>query len=76
VLSRLQPDGTTVTGVFVAEKDVARWVPVTLAAREDDRVAVEPIEGGALSAGAQVLTAGHIDLADGSAIAVTAEPAP
>ncbi|MDQ3369135.1 MAG: efflux RND transporter periplasmic adaptor subunit, partial [Myxococcota bacterium] len=65
VISRLS--GSTVgTGVFVADAGVARWVPVKVAARADDRVAVE----GALEPGAPVLVAGHVELSDGSKIAL------
>jgi RND family efflux transporter MFP subunit len=66
VLSRLQPDGTIATGVLVADEGAARWVPVTVVAREDDRVAIQ----GAVAPGAQVLIAGHVDLAEGSPIQV------
>jgi RND family efflux transporter MFP subunit len=68
VLSRMQAEGTIATGVLVAAGKVARWVPVTVAAREDDRVAIEPASP--LAAGARVLVAGHVDLADGSPIQV------
>ena len=50
---------------------VARWVPVKVAAREEDRVAIEPVS--ALAPGAQVLVAGHVDLTDGSRIQVAAD---
>lgn len=66
VLSRLQANGTLVVGVLVAGDGVARWVAVREVAREGDRVAVE----GPLPAGAKVLVAGHVDLSDGSKIAV------
>ena len=71
VLSRLQADGTIATGVLVAERDVARWVPVKVAAREDDRVAIEAAS--ALAPGALVLVAGHIDLTHGSRIQVAGQ---
>lgn len=74
VLSRLQPDGTIATGVLVAEREVARWVPVKVAAREGDRVALEEAAG--LAAGASVLVAGHIDLAEGSRIQVASGERP
>ncbi|MGE0868569.1 MAG: efflux RND transporter periplasmic adaptor subunit [Kofleriaceae bacterium] len=67
VLSRLQPDGTVATGVFIAtQAGVARWVLVKEIAREGDRIAVEA----KLPAGTQVLVAGHVDLTDGSKILV------
>jgi len=72
VLSRLQPDGTIASGVLVADGAVARWVPVKIAAREDDRVAVEAAAG-ALAPGARVLVAGHVDLSQGSPIQVAPE---
>lgn len=76
VLSRMQPDGTLVTGVLVAEGDRARWVPVRVAAREEDRAAIEPTAGGAaVAAGARVLVAGHIDLTDGSKIQLAGKAA-
>lgn len=68
VLQRLQPTGVTEAGVLVDVEGAARWVPVRIVAREGDRVAVEP--RGQLAAGAMVLTAGHVDLADGSAIEI------
>jgi hypothetical protein len=43
-------------------------VPVVVAAREDDRAAIEP--AAPLAPGAHVLVAGHIDLADGSPIQI------
>jgi len=65
VLSRLQPDGKVSTGVFIAlTGDVARWVPIKEVAREGDLVAVEA----ELPPGSRVLTAGHVDLSDGSRI--------
>jgi membrane fusion protein (multidrug efflux system) len=71
VLSRLQPDGTMATGLLVADGEVARWQPVTVLAREGERAAVEPIGGGGLAVGANVLVAGHVDLGDGARIQVT-----
>ena len=68
VLSRLQPDGTILTGVLVADHEVARWVPVKVTVREEERTAIEPAS--ALASGARVLVAGHIDLTDGSRIQV------
>lgn len=67
MLSRLQPDGTVVTGVFVARGGAARWVPAKEITRDGDVVAIEAD----VAAGAQVLIAGHVDLADGSAVAVS-----
>jgi RND family efflux transporter MFP subunit len=72
VLSRLRPDGTIATGVLLADRDVARWLPVKVAAREDDRMAIEAAPG-SLAPGARVLVAGHVDLTDGSRIQVAAE---
>jgi RND family efflux transporter MFP subunit len=74
VLSRLQPDGTIATGVLIADGEVARWVPVKVAAREDDRVAIE-VASGALAPGTRVLVAGHVDLTHGSPIQVAADRA-
>jgi multidrug efflux system membrane fusion protein len=68
VLSRLGADGVIATGVLIADGEVARWLPVTVVAREDARVA---IEASGLDAGARVLAAGHVDLVDGSRIQVT-----
>lgn len=67
VLSRLQPTGSVATGVFVADADVARWVPVKTIARDGDRIGVE----GALGPNARVLIAGHVDLTDGSKLKVS-----
>lgn len=67
VLSRLQPTGAVATGVFVADADVARWVPVKTIARDGDRIGVE----GALGPDARVLIAGHVDLTDGSKLKVS-----
>ncbi|HLU66852.1 MAG TPA: efflux RND transporter periplasmic adaptor subunit [Kofleriaceae bacterium] len=74
VLSRMMPDGSIATGVLVARDEVAGWVPVSLLAREDERAAVQP-DGAALEPGALVLVAGHVDLADGSPITITADSA-
>jgi hypothetical protein len=71
VLSRLGADGALADGVLVAEGEVARWVPVRRLAQDGDRIAVE----GEVAAGVRVLVSGHVDLADGSAIQVTGEPA-
>jgi RND family efflux transporter MFP subunit len=64
VLSRLQPNGAVASGVFVANAETARWVPVREVTRDGDRVAIE----GELQPGAKVLVSGHVDLADGSRI--------
>lgn len=66
VLSRLQPSGQIATGVFVADSGAARWVPVTVVARDDSRIAIE----GSAAPGASVLVGGHVDLMDGSKIKV------
>ena len=73
VLSRLQPGGEVTTGVLVADGEVARWVEVTVTAREDDRVAIEST-GEPLAPGTRVLVAGHVDLTDGSRIQLAADP--
>lgn len=70
VLSRLQSAGVLATGVLIADGDVARWVPVTVVARDGDRVAVESPDE-MLVPGARVLVAGHVDLPDGSRIQIT-----
>ncbi len=67
ILSRLRPDGTVATGVFVAQGDVARWTPVTPVVRDGERTAVE---APGLPPGARVLVTGHIDLADGSRVTI------
>ena len=86
VLSRLMPDGRIETGVFIADEGFARWVRVEVMAREGDRVGVAPAPAPALRdpestassvqlvEGAKVLTAGHVDLTDGSPIKVAQEP--
>ena len=74
VLSRLRETGEVDSGVFVAEGAQARWRPVTVTARDGDRVAVA-VSGGALPAGARVLVAGHVDLVDGSPITIATAPA-
>jgi RND family efflux transporter MFP subunit len=67
VLSRLQPDGKVIVGVFVErEAGVARWIAVQETAREGDRVAIT----GELPDGAKVLVTGHVDLSDGAKIVV------
>ena len=73
VLSRLGPDGTIATGVMVADGKVARWVPVTVAAREGERVAVE---GAGVTPGVKVLVSGHLDLGDGSPIQMASDREP
>jgi multidrug efflux pump subunit AcrA (membrane-fusion protein) len=67
VLSRLQPSGQIVTGVFVDHAGVAKWVAVIVVARDDKRVAIE----GAIGEHARVLVGGHVDLMDGGHIKVT-----
>src|SRR5690606_10605156 len=64
VLQRLQPSGQVLTGVFVDQANVATWVPVTVAARDGNLIAIE----GELAEGAPVLVGGHIDLMNGSKI--------
>jgi RND family efflux transporter MFP subunit len=64
LVARLGPEGATGWGVFVIDGGVARWVPVSLLAREGERAAVS----GDLAEGARVLVAGHADLSDGSPI--------
>lgn len=66
LLTRVGPEGALTTGVFAREGGVARWVPVEVAARAGERVAVR----GALAPGAEVLVEGHQDLADGAPIRV------
>ncbi|TNF28308.1 MAG: efflux RND transporter periplasmic adaptor subunit, partial [Deltaproteobacteria bacterium] len=70
ILSRLE-DGAVKTGVFVVADDKARWVPITIAAREGDRAAIH----GVVPADARVLVSGHTDLADGSALLIDAADA-
>jgi RND family efflux transporter MFP subunit len=67
ILSRLQPSGAVATGVFVVDGGVARWTPVTLVVRDGQRAAVE---APGLPPGARVLVTGHVDLADGSRVAI------
>lgn len=67
ILSRLQPDGTVATGVFVVQDGVARWTPVTPGVRDGERAAVE---AAGLPPGARVLVTGHVDLADGSRVTI------
>ena len=66
VLSRMQPDGQVLNGVFVDNAGTAKWVPVTIAARDGDRIAIEA----AVAPDARVLVGGHVDLMDGSGINV------
>ncbi len=66
VLKRVNTRGIETQGVFIAAKDVARWIPLDLLGRQDDRVAVK----GKLSAGDLVLVFGHQDLGDGARVAV------
>lgn len=66
VLSRLQPDGRLLTGVLVENGGIAHWVPVRIAARDADRIAVD----GDVAPGARVLVGGHIDLMDGSRVRI------
>ncbi len=66
VLKRVNTRGIASEGVFVAAEDAARWSPVELLGRQDDRVAVK----GEISAGDLVLVFGHQDLADGARVTV------
>lgn len=67
VLSRLAQSGKLATGVFVVQGDKARWIPVSVVAREGERVAVS----GDLAPPSQVLTLGHVDLRDDTLIELT-----
>lgn len=71
VLSRLQPSGEVVVGVFLDDNGVAKWQPVTVVGRDGDRIAIE----GPVPAGARVLVGGHVDLMAGTKIQATATPA-
>jgi RND family efflux transporter MFP subunit len=64
IVSRAGAHGREDNGVFVADGDVAQWIPVRVLAREGRKIAIE----GELQAGADVLIAGHIDLGDGARI--------
>jgi membrane fusion protein (multidrug efflux system) len=66
VLKRVNTRGVEAQGVFIAAEDAARWIPVELLGRQDDRVAVK----GDLAAGDLVLVFGHQDLADGARVTV------
>ena len=66
VLKRVDTRGVEAQGVFIAAEDTARWIPLELLGRQDDRVAVK----GGLSAGDLVLVFGHQDLADGARVTV------
>ncbi len=66
VLKRVNTRGIEAQGVFIVAEDAARWIPVDLLGRQDDRVAVK----GKLSAGDLVLVFGHQDLANGARVTV------
>ena len=66
VLERVGMDGAKATGVLIADGDSARWVPVEALGQSRGRVAIE----GAVDEGDLVLTLGHTELEDGSAIRV------
>jgi RND family efflux transporter MFP subunit len=71
VLSRLQPNGSVTTGVFIAGAEgTARWVPIREVTRDGDRVAVEAD----LPPGTRVLVSGHVDLTDGARIKLDKGP--
>lgn len=72
LLTRMGDGGALLAGVFVADAGVARWVPTEVVARANDRVALR----GAIAAGAEVLVAGHQDLADGAPIRTAAPGTP
>ena len=75
VLSRLVTGNAVQTGVFRLEDGVARWVPVSVLARDAERVAVEATSG-TLAPGAQVLIGGHTDLADGAPVTLAPQESP
>ncbi|MBA3462980.1 MAG: efflux RND transporter periplasmic adaptor subunit [Deltaproteobacteria bacterium] len=71
VLSRLQPNGSVTTGVFVAGAEgTARWIPIREVTRDGDRVAVEAD----LPPATRVLVSGHVDLTDGGRIKLDKGP--
>lgn len=71
VLSRLQPSGEVVVGVFLDDNGIAKWQPVSVVARDGSRVAIE----GPVPVGARVLVGGHVDLLAGSRIQAAATQA-
>lgn len=56
-------------GVFVIEKDIARWRPLSLGSLVGNQVVVEA----GLAGGETVVVTGHRELADGDAVMVTRE---
>ena len=77
LVSRLRDGNTVQVGVFRPEGEVARWVPVRVVARADERVAVEASQAASLedlgAPGAMVLVGGHTDLADDAPIMLAGE---
>ncbi len=77
LLERVDVSGSASTGVFrVAQGEgetVAEWVEVRVLGREGNRLAVEPVESGALSDTDKVLIRGHRELSEGVAIRVKSE---
>lgn len=69
LVSRLRPGGDVQIGVFQPHAKTARWVPVTVVAREGDRAAVT----GELDLERPVLVGGHTDLSDGARIRIAEE---
>ena len=66
ILERVSMDGIRTDGIFVADGELARWVPVQVSGRSGNLAAIEA----ALEGGEQVLTLGHSELEDGGRIRV------
>lgn len=66
IVERVGMDGTEATGVFVVEAGTASWRDVTVVGLAESRAAIE----GGVAAGDEVLTLGHTELRDGSAVRV------
>lgn len=81
LLERVDVSGEASTGVFrVAQgtdEVTAAWVDVRVLGREANRLAIEPLQPGAISDTDEVLVRGHRELGDGAAIRIKSEsPAP
>ena len=66
ILERVSMDGIRSDGIFVADGELARWVPVQVSGRSGNLAAIQA----ALEGGERVLTLGHSELEDGGRIRV------
>jgi len=71
IVEKSKDEGDPETGVYVIDKDAARWIQVEVLGRSGDRTAVKGV-----ATGVQVITLGHDSLKDGTRVQLAEERAP